>query len=236
RQHNLLQALTRVNRPYKNFRYGFVVDFADIRQEFDLTNKAYFDELQTELGDEFQYYSDLFKSREEIEAEIAEIQEVLFRYNTDNLEPFSQQINQIEDRESILALKKTLENANSLYNIIRLTGQYELLDCLDFRKINELYREASNRLNLINQRERLESGVGISDLLNEALEDVIFSFEKVREEELVLADQLKDRFRRTCEAFVNNFDKHDPVYLSLQEELARLLESRQLRRMKAWFG
>ncbi|MFM8294878.1 MAG: UvrB domain 3-containing protein [Microcystaceae cyanobacterium] len=32
RQHNLLQALTRVNRPYKNFRYGFVVDFADIRQ------------------------------------------------------------------------------------------------------------------------------------------------------------------------------------------------------------
>ena len=35
RAHNLLQALTRVNRPYKNFRYGYVVDFADIRDEFD---------------------------------------------------------------------------------------------------------------------------------------------------------------------------------------------------------
>jgi hypothetical protein len=33
-----LQALTRVNRPYKNFRYGFVVDFADIRKEFDAIN------------------------------------------------------------------------------------------------------------------------------------------------------------------------------------------------------
>ena len=28
--HNLLQTLTRVNRPYKNFKYGYVVDFADI--------------------------------------------------------------------------------------------------------------------------------------------------------------------------------------------------------------
>ena len=45
KDHNLLQALTRVNRPYKSFRYGYVVDFADIRAEFDKTNKALFDEL-----------------------------------------------------------------------------------------------------------------------------------------------------------------------------------------------
>ena len=35
KDHNLLQTLTRVNRPYKKFRYGYVVDFADIRKEFD---------------------------------------------------------------------------------------------------------------------------------------------------------------------------------------------------------
>ena len=28
--HDLLQALTRVNRPYKDFKYGYVVDFVDI--------------------------------------------------------------------------------------------------------------------------------------------------------------------------------------------------------------
>ena len=50
--HNLLQALTRVNRPYKDFRYGYVVDFADIRKEFDETNRRYFEELQGELGDD----------------------------------------------------------------------------------------------------------------------------------------------------------------------------------------
>ena len=70
KDHNLLQTLTRVNRPYKNFRYGYVVDFADIRKEFDETNKAYFEELQAELGDEMQNYSNLFKSKEEIEEEI----------------------------------------------------------------------------------------------------------------------------------------------------------------------
>ncbi|WP_204347658.1 type I restriction enzyme subunit R domain-containing protein, partial [Rhizobium laguerreae] len=55
--HNLLQALTRVNRTYKDFRYGYVVDFADIRKEFDKTNRDYFDELQSELGDEIEHYS-----------------------------------------------------------------------------------------------------------------------------------------------------------------------------------
>ncbi len=44
--HNLLQALTRVNRTYKGFNYGYVVDFADIEKEFEKTNQNYFKELQ----------------------------------------------------------------------------------------------------------------------------------------------------------------------------------------------
>ncbi len=45
KSHNLLQALTRVNRIYRDFRYGYVVDFADISREFKATNEAYFREL-----------------------------------------------------------------------------------------------------------------------------------------------------------------------------------------------
>ncbi len=37
KSHNLLQALTRVNRTYRDFRYGYVVDFADISREFKAT-------------------------------------------------------------------------------------------------------------------------------------------------------------------------------------------------------
>lgn len=86
REHNLLQTLTRVNRPYKTFRYGYVVDFADIRNEFDKTNKAYFEELQSELGNEFEKYRNIFKSQEEIEQDLKSIQDKLFLYATDNAE------------------------------------------------------------------------------------------------------------------------------------------------------
>ena len=73
KSHSLLQALTRVNRPYKNFRYGYVVDFADIQSEFDKTNQAYFKELENEFGDETKNYNKLFKSQIEIEKEIDQI-------------------------------------------------------------------------------------------------------------------------------------------------------------------
>lgn len=228
RKHNLLQALTRVNRPYKNFRYGFVVDFADISQEFDATNKAYFDELQAELGDELEHYSNLFKSKEEIEAEIEEIEDVLFRYDTRNADIFCTQVTEINDRETVLALKKALGNAKSLYNLIRLMGHYELLEKVDFQQLNRMYQVASDRLNAINTLERIESGADVTNLLNEALEEVIFSFVKIGEEELVLADKLKNTLRRTREALASNFDKTDPKFISLKEELERLFKQKKL--------
>ncbi len=228
RKHNLLQALTRVNRPYNGFRYGYVVDFADIRKEFDATNKAYFDELQAELGDEMEHYSHLFKSQEEIRAEIDHIKDVLFRFDTENAEIFADQISQIQDREVVLALKKALADARSLYNIIRLQGDYALLENLDFQKLNLLYREASNHLDLLNLKESLEQGADTATLLNAALEDIVFKFVKIGEEELILADELKNTLRRTREAMASNFDQQDPKFVSLKEELERLFKKKKL--------
>lgn len=228
RDHNLLQALTRVNRPYKNFRYGYVVDFADIRREFDKTNKAYFDELQLELGDEIKTYSNIFKSEEEIEKEIEEIKETLFQYDLINAEIFSQQISQIEDKKEVLLIKKALENVNNLYNAIRLHGHLDLLDKIDFKKLHSLYGEASRRLDLLNLKETLEQGTGTTNLLNVALENVLFQFRKVSENELIIADRLKDILRKTREELGRNFDKHDPVFVTLYEELKRLFEKKNL--------
>ena len=226
--HNLLQALTRVNRTYKDFRYGYVVDFADIRKEFDKTNKDYFDELQSELGDEVEHYSNLFKSSEEITQEIEAIKDVLFSFDIQNAEEFSRQISQIQDRTMILALKNALANARNLYNLIRLQGEYSLLQQLDFKKLNQLYRETSNHLELLNLKETIETASDTSNLLNVALEDVIFKFAKIKEEELVLADKLKNTLRQTREAMASNFDQQDPKFLSLREELERLFKKKKL--------
>lgn len=226
--HNLLQTLTRVNRTYKEFRYGYVVDFADIQKEFDKTNQDYFNELQSELGDEMEHYSNIFKSEEEINAEIKEIKEVLFHFDTLNAEIFSQQITQINDRSEILRITRVLNNAKSLYNLIRLSGNYELLEQLDFHKLTVLSRDANNRLALINAKEALESNIDTSNLLNIALEDVIFAFVKVKEEEMVLADQLKNILQKTRETLGGNFDQKSPEFISLKEELERLFKKKNL--------
>ena len=48
-------------------------------------------------------------------------------------------------------------------------------------------------------------------------------FRKVSEEELIIADQLKDILRKTREALGGNFDQKDPEFVSLYDELKRLI-------------
>jgi type I restriction enzyme R subunit len=68
----------------------------------------------------------------------------------------------------------------------------------------------------------------VGNLLNLALEDIIFDFHKIGEEELILGDQLKNTLRRTREALAGNFDPKDPEYITLYEELKRLFESKNI--------
>ena len=233
KQHNLLQTLTRVNRPYKKFRYGYVVDFADIRKEFDKTNKEYFKELQIELGDEVKNYTNFFKSAEEIEAEIKEIKEKLFLYNFSNLEEFQKLISKITEKKEILELKKCLDNLKSLYNIIKLMDYKELQDKFSFEKVNQLYNEVSNRLNIINLRDNLENQEDSTQLLNLALEDMQFSFRKISEHEMVIADKFRMDLEKTRKELERNFDKKDPIFVSLLEELKRIFKKKNIEELTA---
>ena len=226
--HNLLQALTRVNRPFNEFEYGYVIDFADIQKEFEKTNRDYLKELESELGDETESYSNLFKSEEEIQQEVEEIKEELSRFDIINAEIFSQQISNINDRKEMLKITTALNSAKNLYNVIRLSGKYDMLDRLDFQKLTTLLSEANNRLAMINLKEALVNKVDTQNLLNIALEDVIFAFKKVKQEELLLADELKSTLQKTREGLGGNFDPQDPEFISLKEELERLFNKKNL--------
>lgn len=228
KSHNLLQALTRVNRTYKDYKYGFVVDFADISKEFDKTNRAYFDELQDVLGDELENYSNLFMSREEMEVNIQNIKEILAEFDLKNTENFSSQISQISNRGEMLKIRKALEEARSLYNVIRLVGEYELLGALNFRTLGALRIMAADRLALLNAKEALQNSEEVGNLLNIALEDILFEFKKTGEAEMILGDALKDILKKTREALGNNFDTKDPKWVSLYDELKRLFENKNL--------
>lgn len=228
KEHNLLQTLTRVNRPYKTFKYGYVVDFADIRKEFDKTNKEYFKELQQELGDETKNYSNLFKSAEEIDKEIQEIKEKLFLYDFSNLEDFQKIVSQITDKKEITELRKCLENLKSLYNIIKIMGYTELLDKFSFDRVNKLYNEVANRIDIINLKENLENTSDNTNLLNIALEKLQFTFRKIATHEFQIADKFRSTLERARKELEGNFDKKDPRFISLFEELKRLFKKKNI--------
>ena len=228
KDHNLLQTLTRVNRPYKNYRYGFVVDFADISAQFEKANYNYLEELKAELGDEMEHYSDLFKTRAEIENEIAEIKETLFHYDTKNRENFSNQITEINDKKRLSELLKQLINAKELRNIIRLQGEDDLLKKADFSLWHDFLKIVSDRMEMLKYTESINEGETISNLLNVALEDIYFQFVKISESELKIADELQQKLRRTREEMQLNFDPKDPQFVSLREELERIFRSKNL--------
>ena len=233
KDHNLLQTLTRVNRPYKSFRYGYVVDFADIRAEFDKTNEAYFKELQAELGDEFERYRDIFKSQEEIEQDLQAIQDKLFMYATDNAELFSQQITALDDKKELLDLRKLLDTYKELFNIIKLFGYEELAQRFSIDTLHAMYNEVSNRINLVNLKENLQNSEDVSGLLNMALDQVEFHFRKVSEDEMVIADKFQDILEKTRRELERSLDPKDPEYISLLEELKRIFKKKNIEELTA---
>ena len=228
KSHNLLQTITRVNRPYNEFSYGYVVDFADIQKEFDETNKLYFDELQGELGEDFNKYSNIFKTKDEIVKELDEIKNILFRYDTQNLENFSKQISKIDDKTKALEIKKALSDAKDLYNVMKLYGYSELYNKIHNQKFNQLFLEAQRHIDMLNYKEAVKNKSNNYQLLNVALENVIFSFNKKSEKELILADKLRFQIQKTRESLNKNIDKNDPDFISLFDELKRIFEKKNL--------
>ncbi|GGB87729.1 type I restriction endonuclease [Dyadobacter sediminis] len=226
--HNLLQTLTRVNRPYKTYKYGYVVDFADISKAFDRTNQLYFQELQDQLGDDSEFYNNLFKSEKEIREELDKITETLFHYDTQNREIFSQQIAQLTDKTELLDLVKALRTAKELKNMIAINGYEGLGDLVNFEVLNRLLIEAQSRLNNLNFIENIGNDTATQNLLATALEDIVFQFIKVGEEELRLADELKEQLRKTRTALLDNFDPKDPQFVTLKEELERIFKKKNI--------
>ncbi|GAA8486340.1 hypothetical protein KKKH46_05800 [Helicobacter pylori] len=73
KDHNLLQALARVNRPYNNMSFGYLIDFVGIEENFDKTTDDYLKELnrfnQSDANSDFNI-KDIFADREVLEKDI----------------------------------------------------------------------------------------------------------------------------------------------------------------------
>ena len=233
KDHNLLQALTRVNRPYGQHRFGTVIDFADIRKEFDKTNQEYMRELQTELGDAFSEYDSIFMTEDEIRTALTAIEDVLFLYDRDNISVFTQQISDNVGKPVLLQLQKALTQYREMANVARLYGYDALASSFTVSNASAMLTEVTNRIKLLNQRETLDQAVDMQSVLNIAMDQIQFVFKRISKDEMVIADSYREMLERTRQTMHSNHDPDDPEYVTLLEELQRLLQKKKIEELTA---
>lgn len=230
KDHNLLQAITRVNRPYKENRYGYVIDFANIKKNFEETNEAYLKELnrfhdpnEVGAGNETDTFQQVIEDSAVLIQQMQEVQQILFNYTTDNAEEFSSEISVIEDKQELLKLKKVLMTARDCCNLVRTFGDNRLkvtFAKMELTRLPSLISEVQHHIDNINQKELFASDDITKLLVNEAMEDITFNFSKISEEELKLIggiEAVTEKYRKTVYAFTQNIDPDDPEFITLQE-------------------
>ena len=227
KDHNLLQALTRVNRPYKQMQYGYVVDFADIQQNFNDINNAYAQELnqfstpEEEAGSVTQT---VLVSEKEVREKMQEVQEVLFDYTTTNAEMFAQEMEEIEDRDKLIQIRRKLEDAKAIWNEVRTFGTPELKEVTQRMQpgdVQNLLKAVNARIDNVNLKNTFEHEAEVSSMINEALATIDFKFRKRGENEMEIGSDIRDEMKQKrlqlSGEMMDCIDQEDDEYVSLMQ-------------------
>jgi len=230
KDHTLLQAITRVNRPYGDNRYGFIVDFADIKRNFDETNAAYLEELSKfndpgEVGGEnvVNIVAQVMEDPEELIRRTQKARQILFNYPLNNAEEFSTEISNIEDKNLLLEVKKALIDVRDCCNIVRTFGDDDLKSyfrTFEIAKIKDLISEVQRHINIVNQREAFAGDDASRIMINSAMQDITFNFKRLKDEELKIVSggaELNEKLQKLVRKFTENIDHEDPEYITLWE-------------------
>lgn len=244
KDHNLLQAITRVNRPYKDMKRGYVIDFADIKANFEQINEAYMRELNkyniklsTENDEEVNpnedlpnMYEQVMENKEELISQIKENVQVLFDYDTSDVEHFATEISTKDDKEALKPLRDALYKIRDAYNLVRTFGDETTKSEVEQIKIDKLpllIREVQRRIDLINQKEAFERSEETTMAINKAMLDIQFDFNKIGEAEMKIIDggsELQENYQKAIRELMSNYDQEDPEFISLKEAFEELFK------------
>ena len=227
KDHNLLQALTRVNRPYKQMQYGYVVDFADIQQNFNDINDAYAQELNqfsTPEAGTGSITQTVLVSEKEVREKMQEVQEVLFDYTTTNAEMFAQEMEEIEDRDKLIQIRRKLEDAKAIWNEVRTFGTPELKEVTQRMQpgnVQNLLKAVNARIDNVNLKNTFEHEAEVSSMINEALATIDFKFRKRGENEMEIGSDIRDEMKQKrlqlSGEMMDCIDQEDDEYVSLMQ-------------------
>lgn len=183
---SLLQTISRVNRPYKSpsgkvYKYGYIVDFVDIEQEYDKTIDAYIKELEADLNDNGENegsLAGLVIDKEDINRKyhkyVDELEDII---STDNMERFSKQLDYY-NKDALLKIRRLLNGIKECETEFILSRAMDYAAQIDSEKNKKLLRLVQNRIDIINLSNNTVDMLNV--ISNDEVIEILYEFIKTK--------------------------------------------------------
>ncbi|GAA9498293.1 hypothetical protein UBN20_05920 [Helicobacter pylori] len=234
KDHNLLQALARVNRSYKNMSFGYLIDFVGIKENYDKTTDDYLKELNqfnqsdSNIKDNLK---DMFADRETLEKDIKNAYDDLFNYPIDDIEAMTSAIVSISGMNELLKVSRAINTLKERYNLIRTSNDEKILSLkekMDIEKISKissmLHKKAKqlHALKNINEPKNPNDLIILEDLI--ALLDFKIEFKESKELRFKEKEEISAKYKQAKEILEKSPDKQDKEIQKISKDLSKLLQ------------
>ncbi|MBH0240350.1 type I restriction endonuclease [Helicobacter pylori] len=234
KDHNLLQALARVNRPYNNMSFGYLIDFVGIKENYDKTTDDYLKELNqfnqsdSNIQDNLK---DMFADRNILEKDIKNAYDDLFNYPIDDIEAMTSAIVGISGMNELLKISHAINTLKINYNLIRTSSDEKILSLkekIDIEKISKISSMLSKKAKQLHALKNINEPKNPNDLM--ILEDLIalldFKIEFKEREELHFKEkeEITNKYKQAKEMLEKIPDKQDKEIQKISKELSKLIQ------------
>ncbi|GHR67656.1 DEAD/DEAH box helicase family protein [Helicobacter pylori] len=235
KDHNLLQALARVNRPYNNMSFGYLIDFVGIQENFDKTTDDYLKELNrfNQSGaNSDSNIKDIFADREVLEKDIKNAYNDLFDYPIDNIEGMTSAIVKMSEINELQKVSHAIKTLKERYNLIRTSNDEKILSLkekIDIEKINKISSTLSQKakqlyaLKNINEPKNPNDLIILEDLI--ALLDFKIAYKESKELHFKESKEISTKQKQTKEILEKIRDQKDKEIQKIYKDLSKLLQT-----------
>ncbi|WP_257616424.1 DEAD/DEAH box helicase family protein [Helicobacter pylori] len=234
KDHNLLQALARVNRSYNNMSFGYLIDFVGIKENYDKTTDDYLKELNQFNQSDFNIkdnLKDMFADRNILEKDIKNAYDDLFNYPIDDIEDMTSAIVSISGMNELLKVSHAINTLKINYNLIRTSSDEKILSLkekMDIEKISKissmLHKKAKqlHALKNINEPKNPNDLIVLEDLI--ALLDFKIEFKERKELRFKEKKEISAKYKQAKEILEKIPDQRDKEIQKISKELSKLIQ------------
>ncbi|GAA7633784.1 type I restriction endonuclease subunit R [Helicobacter pylori] len=235
KDHNLLQALARVNRPYNNMSFGYLIDFVGIQENFDKTTDDYLKELNrfNQSGaNSDSNIKDMFADRKILEEDIKNAYDDLFNYPIDDIEGMTSAIVSMSGIDELSKVSRAINTIKERYNLIRTSNDETILllkEKIDIEKINKISSMLSQKAKQLHALKNTNEPKNPNDLI--ILEDLIalldfkIEFKERKELRFKEVEEINAKQKQIKEILEKIPDQKDKEIQKICKELPKLLQT-----------